>query len=679
MIGFLSAGSLAYYGQNAELAAADGLLRQGAAVGAEAHLLEAVRANPFDAEAWERLGDFYSGERRLGSSLEAYESAIRLSPGLPRLATRRIEILIRLERETEAEAAATEILEEHPMDAGSLKSLGWIALHRARPTASGLEPPSADPARLREAEERFAGALRVIPDDAEALIGRAMVARWEGRSVDALSLLERATSIDSSQFWAWQEMGEVLVEMGRAEAAQTALTRANELAHGRPYSLIELASLARDRNDRTVAAGFLSRIGPEGAFTRGLDLMASGRDSEAEAAFLQALLADPEDEIAMDRLEAVRIRFLSVDDTGRVALAARRLALGEKAERVKNSLLAYLNYRHAIRLAPQLSEARLRMAHFLDDEGSYTGAVQQLRRVEELTRSQNERLIASDMMEVITRKSLSEMESTHGVRFGEIWDQPTSVLGELIGNPEVLEGRIRWSVTPVPKPSIRIAILPFIEVDRPVHARIGDLSAEWLSSTLGLLPGFTIISRDELERAAASRQASVARGTIRVDQVDPGLLGSDVRADMIVRGKVREEREEVRIEIEVIRVPGGPVIWKQAFATRGPEALGRAILEIARGMSQRVPLQGSIVRRAGVGRLTVNLGRIHGVHSGDTIAVYRKEREYFVPGLDWPGERDQILGSGRVVGLTERYCEVEVAVEAGRGRIRAGDLVRRVM
>lgn len=668
----IAAGSFAYYGTEEGLETAKGLLGINAAVDAEERILSVLEANPYDIEAWTLLGNFYFEAARLEEALEAYERALDLSAGDVAIAVRHAGALIRLGRADEAESRALEIRKKYPENVDALHILGWIAIKRAGEGSSGLEGTFPNPERLSDAEIHFQEAIRIDPADAEGWLGRAVIARMRGKHVDAIPLLERSIAIDSAQYWAWHLLGNELAALGRDDEAARAYHEAQALASGRPYSLLELAAIARQNSLDSTAAGYLARVGPAAAYNRGIDLMNARNLAEAERAFMEALLVNPEDGLALDRLEQVRIDLYPASDTRRVELAGRRVAAGARAEAVNNSLLAFRSYRRAIRLAPQLSEARLEMAKFLDREGAYAAAVTELQRVEELTRSQNERLIANDLLEVITRKALSEMESVHNIDFGAVWEQPTSALGELIGNPETLEARVRWGVNPIPRPRVRIAILPFEEAARPIHNGIGRLGAVSLATTLLLLPGFDLVPQDEIDRAAAIRMARTP------GDVDPGILGRDLGADIVVRGRILERDERIDLTIEAIRVPAGPVVWSANYVFEGPDVFDQAVLEIARGISAAIPLEGMVIRREGQRRITVNLGRVHGMSVGDTLTILRRSNEFFVEGLDWPGRREEPVMTARVVGLTERYAEIEPIGET-IGAVRAGDVVRRII
>ncbi len=663
----LSAGAFAYYGHDGRLDAAlgRGLLHE--AAGAERELLAVINENPFDIEGWTKLGDFYQENGRLREALEAYETAIRHSDGDPDLALRTIPVLLRLERVDEAESRAQAVLARRPGSSETYKLLGWIRIRRATGESPGR--PGPDAALLEEARRHFFEAFRIRPGDAEAFLGLAAAARFSDDDREALRLLQNALALDSESYWTWQNLGDVYASLRRDSEARAAYVQAARLAQGRPYSFMELAFMARRQERFAEAADYMRQVGAEGSYSRGVNLEAAGYDAGAESAYQEALLRDPEDEVALDRLETVRIRILPADDTGRLELAARRIHLGERAEAVRNSLLAFQHFRRAIQLAPQSSPIRLRMARFLSREKAYSEAIRQLQRVEELTRSQHERLVASDLMEVLTREALTEMETVHSVDFADVWDQPTSVLGSMIGNPEVLEARIRWSVMPVPQAMLRIAILPLGEPVRPFHLDAGRLASEWLRSALELLPGYRIVPASEIDRAMRARAA------VDPEETDPGLIGAAVNADIVVQGRIIEEREKIRIEIAAIRVPAGPVVWKQVRTLQGPGALNRAVLDIAGEIAERVSLNGSVIRRQPAGRLTVNFGRIHGVREGDTIEVVRNDPEIFVRGLDWPRRKETVVAEGTVKSLTERYGEV--LLTRGASEARSGDIVRR--
>jgi tetratricopeptide (TPR) repeat protein/TolB-like protein len=667
-LGILSIAATAYYGANARIERADSLRSIEAAVEAEGAYLAAVERNPYDADAWIALARFYTAANRLDEAQAAYDRAASILPEDAGIILERSENRIRLNLFDEAEADLAALREREPYHARALVLSGWLHL-RAVDTATGetLRPRDA---RLHLAERFFGDVLRIDAGAAEAYVGLAAAARFKDRPDEATRLLERAVALDSNLYWGWQTLGEVLAETGRGAAARAAFERAAALAQGRPYSLMELAILSRASGRPAEAASYLERVGPSGAYDRGVDLMRAGRSVEAEAAFLEALLADPEDDIALERLETVRIINHPADSEARNELARRRLARGAAAERVRHSLQAYANYRKAILLAPQLSEARLMMARFLDREGAYTASVRELQRVEELTRSQNERLVGTDLMEVVTRKALTEMEEVHAVSFEELSDQPTSELGRLIGNPELIEAKMRWSVNPVPKPRVRIAILPFIETARPQHQRIGELTAERLLFNLGLLPGYELVPLEEVRAVMEKRMVGAP------DQADPGRLAAALGAEIVVQGEILERAENLRVEIRIIKAPAGPVIWRQTLTAHGAAAFDRALMEMTRLIATKTSVKGEVIRRPGPFALTINLGRIHGLATGDTIVVTRPRRQMLVSGLDWPGERHEEIARGRILRMTERYSEAEIITP--EARLRAGDLVSRL-
>lgn len=666
-LGLAGAGALAYYGSNPDLEAARGLFALGQSIGAEENLRRALKENPADIEAWVMLGTFLESSGRLDESLAAFEKAAALSPGAPERVVSVARVKLRMDRVDEADSDVVRLLQRLPYHVEALRLRGWAALKRATSDARDLDGFRPEPRHLEEARKHFHTALRIAPQDPDARLGRGIVAQWAGQPDEALDHLDRGLAVDSNSYWLWQIKGDVLAEQGRDEDAIEAYERAQRASQGRPYAQQSLAEVARRQKRFGDAASF--DTGLDGAYTQGVDLMAAGNLSDAETSFLRALAFDPEDELALDRLEEVRIRNYPAEDERRIELSERRILLAQKARDVQNQLLAYQHYTRAIRLAPQLSKARLEAARFYEEIGSYAAAVNELARVEELTQSQEERLAASDLLEVITRKALSEMEAIHQAEFADLWEQPTSVLAKLIGDPETLEARIRWSVNPVPRPYVRIAIFPFQEVLPPAHIGIGRQVAKSLAGTLGLMPGIELVPEAELARISA-RHAE--KGSL---EMAAGQWASEVKADVIITGRILEDREAVALEIKIVKTPSGPVVGHYRISTRGPNALNRNLLELSRKVSNTVPLNGAILRR-GKSSVTVNLGRIHGIRMGDTVTILRPSREILIRGFDWPSQKEDVIAIGRVVGMTERYCEV-LPVE-GRDRIRAGDRAKRL-
>jgi Flp pilus assembly protein TadD len=77
-------------------------------------LQEATRLNPRLADAWRNLGLARAAKEDLPGALEALRRAEELSPGDARIPYARATVLARLDRMSEARAAATHALELRP-------------------------------------------------------------------------------------------------------------------------------------------------------------------------------------------------------------------------------------------------------------------------------------------------------------------------------------------------------------------------------------------------------------------------------------------------------------------------------------------------------------------------------------------------------------------------------------
>lgn len=662
----LCAAAVTYYGQEPGVEAAQGMAAVGESVGAEEQLLNVLEANPFDVAAWQRLAEILEEDGRLEPSLVAYQKAAAIEPDVVSHAVNVARIFLRMRRVQEAKEVVQGILSKSPFHPEALKIAGWLSLNSAAENSLSLDGFAPNRADIQTADTFFQAVLRVEPDDVEALVGRAVSAHWLGDPLFAEKHLDKATTIDSEAFWPWQLLGNILSDIGRFDEAATAYENAAAVG-AKPYPWAGLAELARAAGDLPAAAIFSRRSGPSGFFAEGLNFLKAGRYAEAEEALLRSLRDRPADPVAIYYLEETRINLYPADDLKRVELAMRRLDEGRAAQQEWNVLLAYRSFRRAIRLAPQLSEARLTAARFFEKIGFYSASVKELRRVEELTRSQNERLIASDLLERITRQALTEIEEVHGVNFEELWALPTSELALIIGETARLDDAIKWGLTSVPEPRMKIAVFPFEEAVPPVHQNIGEYVSENLRTYLELLPGLELVSPEEINRAI------ITTGTRGGDRITAARLATEINADLTVSGRVFERPGDVAAEYFSVVSPEGPLLQNVRLIDQQSVPMNDVVLELARRLADFIPLEGRVLRK-GANTLTTNLGRIHGVEPGDSLVVMRRENDYMLPGLDWPGEKERSLSTATVTAVTEHFSEIAVTDQTAN--INAGDLVK---
>jgi protein O-GlcNAc transferase len=153
--------------------------------------------------------------------------------------------------------------------------------------------------RLAEAEAISVAILDAVPDQFDALHLLGVLRGRQGRLVEALELLDRATECNGASAQAWSNRGHVLQLQGRHADAIASCERALALAPDAVEALNNHANalLALGRCEEALA-GFDRALAIDPRFAqghnnRGLALHRLGRPDEALASFAAALAIDP--------------------------------------------------------------------------------------------------------------------------------------------------------------------------------------------------------------------------------------------------------------------------------------------------------------------------------------------------------------------------------------------------
>jgi predicted TPR repeat methyltransferase len=158
--------------------------------------------------------------------------------------------------------------------------------------------------RLRQAEEGY----RALPEDAEAMHMRGVLAEQVGRVGDAVPLLERASALRPMDAAIAHNLGHAYVESGRIDLAVGAFERSLEAEPGRVATLVDLglALLARQRpGDAERAMGVLWKAQAAGGAVLGartpvvqhglsVALLMTGQIEQSIAAARAAIAAKPD-------------------------------------------------------------------------------------------------------------------------------------------------------------------------------------------------------------------------------------------------------------------------------------------------------------------------------------------------------------------------------------------------
>jgi len=109
------------------------------------------------------------------------------------------------------------------------------------------------------AEQHYKIALRIRPDDAQALNNYGTFLYSRGRYADAIEPLERLVKDTTyrARAQAFENLGMAYLRMEQAEQSEAAFARSLELNFRQPRATLELADMAYGRGDHTTAAARL--------------------------------------------------------------------------------------------------------------------------------------------------------------------------------------------------------------------------------------------------------------------------------------------------------------------------------------------------------------------------------------------------------------------------------------
>jgi Flp pilus assembly protein TadD len=318
----------------ADLARAYGLLREGRFAQAEALCRQVLGQMPRNASALHILGLIRKDAGDAGEGERLLAQSVALEPGNADFRANLANLLKRLGRLKEAEGTYRDALALNPGHRqarfGLLRTLGELGRHA-------------------EAEKECRVLLSVQSNDAEAWTALATTLREQNRLAEAETAYQRAISVNANYGHAHHNLGSLLAFMERAEEALASLERAEKLG----------------------VQGF------ELAFNRGRVLTQLYRLDEAEQAFIEAVRINPRH--AEAQLNLARLRFMREDpfyarDAAAAASAnpddtSTQLLYGIVLWRAGNARDAERVYRELLARKGPDPDVRLALARVLQDLG----------------------------------------------------------------------------------------------------------------------------------------------------------------------------------------------------------------------------------------------------------------------------------------------------------------------
>ncbi len=247
--------------------------------------------------------------------------------------------------------------------------------------------------RLRDAEEQYRVALELDAGSRAARLALARLLNEGGAHPESADEARRLLGANPGDAEAWAILGAALRALGRTEESESAYRRATALkpdyavAHHNLGALLGELKRAEESLAELEHAARLGARGPQLQFNRGRALMELGRFDDADAAFMDAVGANPRDlqaHVLLARLRYMRGDSAYARDLQRAAAETGdtrlRLALGDLLRRggqpeaaidVVRGLLADHGW------TPQVASA---LAVLLQEQGQLDEAVAEARR-----------------------------------------------------------------------------------------------------------------------------------------------------------------------------------------------------------------------------------------------------------------------------------------------------------
>ncbi len=160
-----------------------------------------------------------------------------------------ISFLRKIYQRTHSESTFPSYLSTHPGVPSRISYLETLMGGLPDRTGSDRSPSRLKPVQLRllivdegslESLDHFDGLLKMRPDDADALFGRALAQKEMGRVKESIEDLKRAHVLKPADPYVLRELGDAFIRVGRVDEGVTALERSRSLSENDAETLYYL-------------------------------------------------------------------------------------------------------------------------------------------------------------------------------------------------------------------------------------------------------------------------------------------------------------------------------------------------------------------------------------------------------------------------------------------------------
>ena len=155
-------------------------------------------------------------------SIEAYKKALDLAPGSTVIMERLAEIYAKSQRVREAEVQAQNVLKLDPDDVNARRLLAQIYVHALGDMGAG----DLQKENLAKAVEQFQAILKLQPDDTYSALWLARLYRFQNKHEEAEKVLRNTVNLNPGNSAALEQLSQLLIDEGRSQEAVTLLNQA---------------------------------------------------------------------------------------------------------------------------------------------------------------------------------------------------------------------------------------------------------------------------------------------------------------------------------------------------------------------------------------------------------------------------------------------------------------------
>ncbi len=509
------------------------------------------------------------------------------------------------------------------------------------------EVESADGNR-REAALQLEQAVAVAPDNAEALLDLSQAYDALGQPERADPYLRRAVDRYSEDPRIHLAAGRALLDRGDLAGARRSLERALAirpayaeakvalaevaLASGRPRDAADAAKQALASSDARVrnAARYLAAVAAE----RLPDA------AEALRNFAEAIRLAPEDEAARIAAENLALRDPRVNESFRRELARYHFREGQRLEARNMLPLALLELRRALRLDPELRDARVAYAD-----------VYRLRGFP--IRSLNELVLLRDFYGVRDTTVTDQIEEGCSSLADTPASRWTERLGTLKGCDTVAD---QYALARSP---VKLAVFTIAPDNRETHYGSGPELAEY--------------SRDLLQRYDHLQVVESPLGVAGAEAAHAAARAAG--SDYYVVYAFEEQERSLRASAALRLTRTGERLASVSQLRTGNNRVRDALSRLGEQVAELVPLRGTIVARE-FDQALVDLGSWHGLAKDAKLVIVRRGglgTDASRPG--WTYRDQDVVGEIDVTAVDEKVSEGTIRPKSFFDLVNPGDFV----